>query len=64
MRDENPLDYLVKSLQWEIVYVLALRRNGQGYSDAALTFDACSVSLRQLNSASVVELTFAAIAEA
>jgi hypothetical protein len=36
---------------------------GQGDFDAALTFDACSVSLRQLNFVSVVELTFAAILE-
>jgi hypothetical protein len=37
--------------------------NGQGYFDAALTFDACSVSLRQLNIASMVELIFSAILE-
>jgi hypothetical protein len=36
---------------------------GQGDFDAALMFDACSVSLRQLNFASMVELTFAGILE-
>jgi hypothetical protein len=36
---------------------------GEGDFDAVLTFDACSVSLRQLNFASVGEFTFATILE-
>jgi hypothetical protein len=52
------VQYFIRSLS-----SLQLALNRQGDFDAALTFDACSVSLCQLNFALVVELTFAAILE-